>query len=227
VTVVHYHGLAPLLSAAETGQKTSAVLNLLFFDFAEEPYATLITVLALIGLGQRLIRKDYLLPLWLALPFLVEGRSAALPAAIPLGMLAAVGLVDVLLVLLSPEIGKKMEKLEQVSLIEIGVIAYVTLYLLFSTYQYGLGLSGGALPLPEREAMNWVNRNTPDGARFLVLTGTNSISCDNVLEWFPALSDRQSLYTVQGTEWTKGAISGLRSINVCGTEVLSSSDVSV
>jgi len=25
-----------------------------------------------------------------------------------------------------------------------------------------------------------------------------------VLEWFPALSGRQSLYTVQGTEWTQG-----------------------
>ena len=42
-------------------------------------------------------------------------------------------------------------------------------------------------------------------SRFLVLTGTNSISCDLVLEWFPALADRQSIYTVQGTEWTKGA----------------------
>ncbi len=25
-----------------------------------------------------------------------------------------------------------------------------------------------------------------------------------MLEWFPALTGRQSIYTVQGTEWTKG-----------------------
>jgi hypothetical protein len=37
-----------------------------------------------------------------------------------------------------------------------------------------------------------------------VLTGTNAITCDLVLEWFPALTDRQSILTVQGTEWTEG-----------------------
>jgi hypothetical protein len=38
----------------------------------------------------------------------------------------------------------------------------------------------------------------------LVLTGTTSVACDSVSEWFPALTDRQSLYTVQGREWTLG-----------------------
>jgi len=53
--------------------------------------------------------------------------------------------------------------------------------------------------------MNWVRENTPAESRFLVLTGTTSVSCDSVLEWFPALTGRQSLYTVQGTEWIQGA----------------------
>ena len=53
--------------------------------------------------------------------------------------------------------------------------------------------------------MEWVRQNTPAEARFLVLTGTSSVSCDSVLEWFPALTGRQSLLTVQGTEWTQGA----------------------
>ena len=52
--------------------------------------------------------------------------------------------------------------------------------------------------------MLWVRGNTPEDSRFLVLTGTTSVSCDSVLEWFPALTGRQSLYTVQGTEWTQG-----------------------
>jgi len=52
--------------------------------------------------------------------------------------------------------------------------------------------------------MQWVRQNTPPDSRFLVLTGTTSVSCDSVLEWFPALTGRKSLYTVQGTEWTKG-----------------------
>jgi hypothetical protein len=53
--------------------------------------------------------------------------------------------------------------------------------------------------------MDWVAQNTPAASRFLVLTGTSSVSCDSVLEWFPALTGRQSLFTVQGTEWTQGA----------------------
>ncbi len=46
--------------------------------------------------------------------------------------------------------------------------------------------------------------NTPDTSRFLVLTGTSSVSCDSVMEWFPALTGRHSIDTVQGTEWTQG-----------------------
>ena len=53
--------------------------------------------------------------------------------------------------------------------------------------------------------MRWAGENTPDDSRFLVLTGTTSVSCDSVMEWFPAISGRKSLFTVQGTEWTKGA----------------------
>lgn len=52
--------------------------------------------------------------------------------------------------------------------------------------------------------MKWVQENTPVDSRFLVLTGTSSVSCDSVLEWFPALTNRHSIFTVQGTEWTKG-----------------------
>ncbi|MEO8355319.1 MAG: glycosyltransferase family 39 protein [Chloroflexota bacterium] len=196
-TVIHYHGLEPLLNAAQTGQKSSAVLHLLFFDFTEEPYATLIAVLGLIGVASRRIRRDYLLPLWIALPFLVEGRSAILPAAIPLAMLAAIGLVDVVMNSLSHKVGPEQAQFNQVSKIEFGILVYFLLYLVFSTYQYGFQLAKAALSAANRDAMHWVQRNTLAGSRFLVLTGTNSISCDAILEWFPALTDRHSLFTVQ------------------------------
>ena len=93
---------------------------------------------------------------------------------------------------------------DKVPALEFGVLIYLMLYLFFSAYQYGLQLSSASLYPSAREAMNWIRMNTPEDARFLVLTGTTSVSCDLVLEWFPALTDRQSLYTVQGTEWTQG-----------------------
>jgi len=204
-TVIHYHGMGPLFNAAQTGKNLLAVFHLLFFVFTDEPYATVIAVLGLIGIGNRLIRRDYLLPLWLAIPFLVEGRSAAGPAAIPLAMLAAIGLVEVVLIAMRPKVENDPLQSDQLSAVERNILIYILLYLIFSTSQFGLQLSNATLYPPDREAMRWVHENTPVDSRFLVLTGTSSVSCDSVLEWFPALTGRQSIYTVQGTEWTKGA----------------------
>jgi hypothetical protein len=205
VSVLGYHGLDPILSALQTGQKSLAVLNLISFDFTEEIYATLIAVLGLLGLAHSLVRKDYLLPIWLVVPFFVEGRSAVLPAAIPLAMLAAIGFVDIVLPALMPNAGKALQESDQLSGVEFGLFVYLLFFLVFSTYQFGLQAADNTLAVSDRQAMDWVRENTPEGSRFLVLTGTDSITCDWVLEWFPALTDRQSIYTVQGTEWTKGS----------------------
>ena len=47
-------------------------------------------ILGLIGIAQCLARRDYLLPIWMVIPFFVEGRSAPGPAAIPLAMLGGI-----------------------------------------------------------------------------------------------------------------------------------------
>ena len=204
-TVIHYHGVGPLLNAAATGQKALAVFHLVFFAFTEEPYATFIATLGLIGIGYRLVRRDYLLPLWMALPFFVEGRSAPGPAAIPLAMLAAVGLVDVVLVAIQTPASKEAKQSDEISSVERNIFIYLVLYLIFSAYQFGFQLSNAKLYPPDQDAMAWVREKTSSDARFLVLTGTTSVSCDSVLEWFPALTGRQSIFTVQGREWTEGS----------------------
>jgi hypothetical protein len=206
VTVIQYHGAEPLLSGAQTGQKALAIFHLIFFVFTEEPYATVIAILGLIGIGHRLARRDYLLPLWLVIPFFVEGRSAPGPAAIPLAMLAAIGLLDVVMPAIQAAAGVRPagEQSEKITSIERNVFLYLVAYLLFSAHQFGFQLSHARLYEPDQQAMAWIRENTPVESRFLVLTGTTSVSCDSVLEWFPALTGRQSIYTVQGTEWTEG-----------------------
>ena len=205
-TVIRYHGIEPLLNGAQTGQKALAVFHLLFFVFTDEPYATVIAILGLIGIAHRLARRDYLLLLWMVIPFLVEGRSAPGPAAIPLAMLAAIGLVDVVIPGIQAAVRgeRDEESIDQISPTERNIFIYLAVYLLFSAYQFGFQLSSATLYPGDREAMTWVRENTPEDSRFLVLTGTTSVSCDSVLEWFPALTGRQSIYTVQGTEWTEG-----------------------
>ena len=190
VTVIHYHGVEPFLKGAATGQKALAVFHLLFFVFTEEPYATVIAILGLIGIADRLAHRDYLLPLWMVIPFFVEGRSAAGPAAIPFAMLAAIGLVDVVFAALSTLRGRSeatkieasvekarvatekivrnsVQQSDQLSSIERNVFIYLLLYLIFSTYQFGFQLSNATLYPPDQEAMNWVRENTPAEAHFL------------------------------------------------------------
>lgn len=204
VTVIRYHGFAPLLSALQTGENSLAIFHLVFFAFTEEPFMTIIAVLGLIGIIQRLIRRDYLLPLWTMIPFLAAGRSATNLVIVPLAMLAAVGWVDVLLPGLQASVKRDSEQSVQVSSIERNVLVYLLLYMVFSAYQFGFQLSSAALQKSEYDAMGWVNQNTPEGSRFLVLSGGTSVACDSISEWFPALTGRQSLFTVQGTEWAKG-----------------------
>jgi hypothetical protein len=113
--------------------------------------------------------------------------------------------MDVVIAALQPKVESEAQQVDRISSVERNVFLYVFLYLIFSTSQFGLQLSQATLYPPDQEAMNWVRENTPANSRFLVLTGTSSVSCDSVLEWFPALADRESIFTVQGTEWTKGA----------------------
>jgi hypothetical protein len=121
-------------------------------------------------------------------------------------MLAAIGLIDVVLAAIQRAAGVKLDAAapEAVSSTERNILIYLVAYLLFSAYQFGFQLSSATLYPQDRQAMAWASQNTPADSRFLVLTGTTSVSCDSVLEWFPALSGRQSIYTVQGREWTEG-----------------------
>jgi hypothetical protein len=203
-TVIYHHGLAPLRSAMQTGGNSLAGLHLLYFSFTEEPYATVIAVLALIGVAHRLIRRDYLLPLWMAVPFLLAGRSATNLVAFPLAMLAGVGLTDVVLPALQASTKGEADESTHVSSIERNVLLYIFIYLVFSAYQFGFQLSRASLSKSDLDAMSWVQNNTPDESSFLVLTGATSVACDAVSEWFPALTGRHSFYTIQGHEWTLG-----------------------
>jgi hypothetical protein len=69
VTVIRDHGIAPLISAAQTGENSLAVFHLVFFTFTQEPFMTVIAVLGVIGIIDRLVRREYLLPVWVLLPF--------------------------------------------------------------------------------------------------------------------------------------------------------------
>jgi hypothetical protein len=73
--------------------------------------------------------------------------------------------------------------------------------MLVGTIYFDVQLASNTLSKADRLAFNWIRTNTPSESRFIIMTGENQIFCDSAQEWFPALTDRVSITTIQGNEW--------------------------
>jgi hypothetical protein len=217
--VIARHGLAPLLAAAQTGGPSSGWIALLTFQFTAEPFLPILGVLGLIGLFACLAERSYLLPIWLMVILIVQPRSAPTLAALPLAMLIGIALDRVVL----PGIHGAVAGLARSAppapppADAPGTPAYLHARTprLFAAYCliYAL-ICAVSLPFTQtalravsptdREAMAWVAANTPTSSAFLVLSQSRAADGwwgDSTGEWFPVLAQRNSLGTVQGSEW--------------------------
>lgn len=203
-TIIHL-GIAPFVSAAKTGMHSLNVLIFFYLaSFSEEPFLTFIGVLAILGMAVKIVKQDYLLPLWIVVPFYIEPRNAPNVAAIPMAMLAGVALTD----LIFPQLARIESQIRRIefpqpiqSRIEKGLLAYLVLYLLTGMHFYDLSIFDKRVSTENQNAFQWVKFNTPEDSKFLVITGNTDPFADWILEWFPTLTDRISLTTIQGYEW--------------------------
>ncbi len=192
----------------------------------------LISVLAVIGAVASLRPGRFILPIWWVAIVVLDARGGMNYAAIPVAMLAGITVVQVLipglLTLypggappgLQPRAGRVGDVDEQrprgVARLSRFVPALVLGFLLL----YGLGTAlprnpdfkgeGAfltALTPGDRAAMQWVAQHTPPASRFLVVSG-RVWQLDKISEWFPALANRTSVSTVQGSEWLPGFNAG-------------------
>jgi hypothetical protein len=208
---LNQHGLAPLQSALNTGGHNALFwLPWITLDFAEERFVTLFTFLGLIGFTVQCIRRDWFLPAWMLAPFIVEPRSATAIAALPLAILAGLGLSDLFLpniaALASKPAGRVRDWTSYMSnsrAVRI-VLGCILFYALLGAFFYDISLTNYVVSVEDRAAMQWVRMNTPPGSRFIVLTGKTDPFSDPVAEWFPALANRTSQNTIQGKEWLLG-----------------------
>lgn len=205
-SVLSMHGLSPFLSVLHSGQYNVNPLQKLIHDLVRlDGYITLFYALMWIGVLWNLYKHQFFLPIWLALHFFVEPRSAEAFAFLPACILTAQTLVDVL-----PTLVDRLRR--PVNVTEFtqrnGWTLSLLVLMLFWFVQSGLydfALVNTSLVPPAPQAMmDWVRENTPADARFLVLTGQSSVMIDPLQEWFPALAERHSLATQQGYEWTLG-----------------------
>ena len=224
LVIARYHGLEPYRAASATAGWSSlggALTALQQFLFSEQPSLAFLGGLTALGLVACVARRQWLLPLWLLLVFVLTPRSAPTEGTVPAALLMGIGLADVVLAPL-PRLAAGRGWIETAAArLRVGLTIphwehRVLVGTLAATVSFAdLVLPVGSpphlgnnpletLPAPEREAMAWIASHTPPASAFLVLSPKTSWEVDYVLEWFPALARRKSVLTVQGSEWLPG-----------------------
>ena len=202
-------GDGPLISAAGAGSQVgpiAGVVRLLTFNFADEPFMPWITALGAVGLAWCLARRQLLLPVWLVAILLIDATAAATDATITLALLAGVGMVEVVLPQLARVADAAADTTPGPALlgsrpVRVTLVAVTCLAFLGAIYSPLQASSmDHTLSADARSSMVWVAAHTRADATFVVVTG-RAWYADEVSEWFPALTGRQSLATVQGYEW--------------------------
>jgi hypothetical protein len=216
LTVLLRHGISPFLSASQTGGISGLFwLPLVFPTFAEEYFLSVFTILGLLGLVIQLQRREYLLLIFLIVPFFIDPRSASSVAVVSLAMLSGIGLNDLILPGIAVLSGRGDSSREEVARRDWvplvlkhralqGLLAYLFFVSLLGAYAYDQPLSRTVLPEGSRAAMQWIRNNSPPQSRFLLLTGGRDPFGDPVQEWFPVYAERTSVNTLQGKEWSLG-----------------------
>jgi hypothetical protein len=216
-TVLREHGVAPYAAASATAGWSALGQSwdtLVAFTLPGQPFLDILGGIAVLGALVRMLRGEWLVPLWLFCVFVLTPRSASTEGTVPLAILIGGGLVEMLGVGLlgvartSPWLVRRRGAVVAWRLQRLPFAATATAGLLvgYLAVPHWLPAHYGtyaleALPAPERQVMDWIAEHTPETSTFLALSRKRSWEADYVLEWFPALARRKSVLTVQGAEW--------------------------
>jgi uncharacterized membrane protein len=203
IPVIGDHGIEPLISAAQSGASgPEGLLHLLSLRFGDLLVFDVITIAALIGTVLALRRREFMLPGWLVAVWLVDSRAGYTFAMVPLALLTAYALLGLTRSWL-PGAGTPpfdhIRKRPMATAIMIAVLSGLVVANYYSGLRPSSPLHG--LDTEQLSALVWAGENTPDEAVFAVVTSGSLWANDATSEWFPALTDRRSAATVQGSEW--------------------------
>ncbi|HEX2698565.1 MAG TPA: glycosyltransferase family 39 protein [Anaerolineales bacterium] len=211
VTILAQHGDQPFVSALNTGGQGFVFWTpQMFLGLTEERFVPLFALLGLAGLAIAIMRRNWFLPAWLFLPFVVEARSAAAISILPLAILASVALTDFVI----PKPALRDSKIQNglsdwailinQSRISKSLLACIMFLALISAFVYDFSLTNYIVSTESRQAMQWIRDNTASDSSFIILTGRADPFSDPTSEWFPAFARRMSQSTIQGREWLLG-----------------------
>ncbi len=207
VLVTMRHGFGPFLSAG--GVSANLLQSVFYFltaNLTDEPWWKLAAGLGVLGFVYSLFRRRYFLPAWVAILVLADPRGAATYVTAPLSLLAAVGLLDVVVARFVGAGGDLVSAPGWPSPLLRGrpIRAVIGAALVFGMLSALLGPyvldPMDSLDGDERSAMAWSRDALPTTARVVIVTGRAWYE-DATSEWFPYLAGRVSVATVQGHEW--------------------------
>jgi hypothetical protein len=198
------HGITPFLSASQSGFHDFAYFYAFFIAYTQETFIPLIAVFAWVGILYLLSKREFTLPILFALPFLIEPRNAPNVGILIIPMLAARAVIRVLL----PSFKGSQITVENdnpallLSATSQKFFAAILAFCLIVGMQiFDSELSENRVRPETQLTYAWIKNHTPPESRFVLLSGNVKPLEDFNNEWFPVLTGRVSLTTLQGLEW--------------------------
>ena len=204
VTVMSREGLEPWLNTGSSRGilGPDAIRTLTHLNLTGQLFVDVLGLVALLGVVICVVRREFFLPCWLlAIALLmpwVFTRMASVPAALLVGY--------VLTAHLWPWMREGLPGMRLRAPPPAWLAPSFVAVLVASSAMSGIEGNRNvliSLSRDTRDAMEWASGNTGPADSFLVITG-RAWYHDYAGEWFPAITDRVSVATIQGKEWLGG-----------------------
>jgi len=200
LTIVSRHGIMTLFAVSDNAFTPKwSFFPLILLQFTGEPVLKVWAVIGLVGLLICIRDRRALLPMWLFVIALAQGRGWPAYIEAPFAMVIGIGLEQILHILSSNNLSDILHGLAP----KLG-LSYIMIVSLISAF---IASPKESLTQDQADAMAWIAGNTPPNSAFAIVTGVSNWSDDAIAEWFPALTKRISLTTPQGYEWKRNEFS--------------------
>jgi hypothetical protein len=217
IRLVSHYGWSIISTVFHSGQFNFfySLLKIFQFNFTGEVFFPVISVFALLGIFVAIASRNYLLPVWLLVIVGLDSRSVDRSSTLVISFLAALAIDSIVpLVIKKYKQGYSSRFYSKRRIFPIIHLEPVLISMVFFIIFFGTGLEMImetqkqiiSITQDDVYAMQWVKGFTTVNSKFLIVDSARAWQTDAQAEWFPALAERQSILTPQGTEWLPGQI---------------------
>jgi len=203
--ILQQHGINTLLNASQVTHSRLMFWTVFFALSFTGEYTPVIAVFGVVGFFVHLAKKDYFLIAWVLLCLFVDPRGGLPVSIFPFSIMAATALSDGIASRLSnanTEASHSDAWMDSLKLIGGRLFfGFFILLFVYNAFQVSNTLSYQVLGGEERKAIEWVRGKTDPNSCFLIFDEQGNPLLSPLTEWFPALAERRSIATIQGTEW--------------------------